>query len=52
MKTPSQVKMKSIDNILTTLYAMKDKSENLIKVIQLLEDEQLDILLLDLAKNS
>lgn len=50
METTNQNRSKAIDEVLNTLYIIKDKSDNIIKAIELLEEEQLDLLLLDLIK--
>jgi hypothetical protein len=50
MKTTNQIKSVAIDKVLGLLYVVKDKSDNVIKAIEVLENEQLDLLLLDLPK--
>jgi hypothetical protein len=50
MKNTNHIKSREIDKALNLLYVVKDKSDNVIKAIELLENEQLDLLLLDLSK--
>jgi hypothetical protein len=50
MKNKNHIKSREIDKALNLLYIIKDKSENVIKAIELLENEQLNLLLLDLSK--
>lgn len=40
----------TIDKALNLLYTIKDKGDNVLKAIELLEREHLDILLLDLPQ--